>query len=640
MNIYTQSCGLIILLILLFFDMKHKKVGLFSETVYLNTILINAIGVLIDLLAVMMLSNFESFGMEMVTIWGRVRLAAIIAVGYTIICYILSGFYSGRKYVMLILKHCAIPLIEISGAMALPFTFVQDGAVLYMKGPAVIVTFVSMILYAVAAIMIAELKRKKLGRRRCHSIIGWMGIVIITITLETVAGGVYAFGFACAVGMMIMYFALENPESNLDRSFGCFNSHVLLPYLTQIMKRGDRFCLIYLSMAEAKSAELDDEELDDKLRSIIDYINSFPYAKVFKNVDQEFIAVLPDEGKLQKIIHGLRNRYYYDQFTLSDQIAISNSRSSYPKSLIVILKDNTVATDPMDILRVFETLRETNKDNLSSTRINLCKSHFDQLREREQIIREIRSALDEDRIEVYYQPIYSIKDGKFISAEALARIRREDDSIVPPGKFIQIAEETGLILKLGERVFEKTCQFIKSGLPAEHGIEYFEVNLSVIQCEQNDLAQRYIDIMDANGINPHNINLEITETATIQAKRKLQQNMKQLIEYGVEFSLDDFGNGHSNLDYVIDMPVDIVKLDMSLIQAYESEKKAKAVVQAAVRMIVDMELNALTEGVETREQLEEMQRIGVNFIQGFYFSKPIPENEFIEFLKKNQGVAG
>ena len=253
--------------------------------------------------------------------------------------------------------------------------------------------------------------------------------------------------------------------------------------------------------------------------------------------------------------------------------------------------------------------------------------------EKEEMELAIISAIEEDRVEVFYQPIYSTKLNRFVSAEALVRIRNHDGSIVPPGKFISVAEETGLIAKLGERVFEKTCQLIQKHEIQKYGIEYIEVNLSVIQCHQKNLASTYINILDKYHIDPSMINLEITETASIQAKRVLLENMMTLIDYGVTFSLDDFGNGQSNLNYLIDMPVSILKLDMNMTRDYFDKKKAKYAVKATVNMVHDMQLKVVAEGIETKEQLMAMNKIGVDYIQGYYFSKPLPTDEFLEFIK-------
>ena len=133
-------------------------------------------------------------------------------------------------------------------------------------------------------------------------------------------------------------------------------------------------------------------------------------------------------------------------------------------------------------------------------------------------------------------------------------------------------------------------------------------------------------------IDPNYINLEITETASLNEKRTLLTNMKALREFGVSFSLDDFGTGHSNLNYIVEMPVDIVKFDRDMIQSYFHSEKAKYVMDAAMHMIQGMQLQIVSEGIETKEQYRVMEKLGISYIQGYYFSKPLPEREFLEFI--------
>ena len=255
-------------------------------------------------------------------------------------------------------------------------------------------------------------------------------------------------------------------------------------------------------------------------------------------------------------------------------------------------------------------------------------------REHDEMLGTLVRAIKEDRIEVFYQPIYSTKEKKFVSAEALARIRREDGSIIPPGLFIPIAEETGLISEVGEIMFDKTCRFIKEQNLNDYGIQYIEANLSVIQCDSEALANTYISIMQKHHIAPESINLEITESASINTRKTLLENMRRLIDYGVSFSLDDFGSGQSNLNYIVDMPVRIVKFDRDMTQSYFKGEKAKFVLRAAMNMIHDMHLKVVSEGVETKEQLTVLEELGIDYIQGYYFSKPLEAQAFIDFIKK------
>ena len=239
---------------------------------------------------------------------------------------------------------------------------------------------------------------------------------------------------------------------------------------------------------------------------------------------------------------------------------------------------------------------------------------------------------------VYYQPIYSVEKKRFTSAEALVRIVDREGKLIPPGAFIQVAENNGMIIDIGKRVFEKVCHFFQqSGLEA-YGIEYIEVNLSVVQCADEKLADDYIEIMQSARIDPRRINLEITESTSLQGKKTLIANMERMIAHGVSFSLDDFGTGASNLNYIVDMPVQIVKFDKGMIEAYFASGKAKYVMDAAMHMIRGMGLEIVAEGIETEEQYRKMEEMDIGFIQGFYFSKPLPEQEFLEFLRRENGV--
>ena len=167
------------------------------------------------------------------------------------------------------------------------------------------------------------------------------------------------------------------------------------------------------------------------------------------------------------------------------------------------------------------------------------------------------------------------------------------------------------------------------------GLEYIEVNLSVLQCIDSNLSEEYIQIMEKYEINPKMINLEITETGTVQHKRNLLNNMNSLIDYGVTFTLDDFGTGQSNLNYIMEMPVKLVKFDKEMLDAYFKQEKAKYIMEAAMHMIHGMSLNIVAEGIETREQFEAMEAMNIKFMQGYYFARPMPRDDFVTFIMNN-----
>ena len=234
---------------------------------------------------------------------------------------------------------------------------------------------------------------------------------------------------------------------------------------------------------------------------------------------------------------------------------------------------------------------------------------------------EIKSALSEERFEIFLQPIYSVQEQKFVSAEALVRMRSNDGSIIMPNKFIPIAEMSGQIEQIGERVFELVCKLIHDHDITSIGLQYIEVNLSVVQCENPDLAPKFFRIMHRYGIDAKKINLEITESGAIKQKDILLENMEYLRKYGCSFSLDDFGTGESNLDYILNMPVDIVKFDRTMVNAYFKSEKARIMFESVTDMIKRLGMQIVAEGVEEQPQLEKLSKLGKNIANSRPFDR-------------------
>jgi EAL domain-containing protein (putative c-di-GMP-specific phosphodiesterase class I) len=252
----------------------------------------------------------------------------------------------------------------------------------------------------------------------------------------------------------------------------------------------------------------------------------------------------------------------------------------------------------------------------------------------DEIKKKIKSALKEDRVEVFLQPIYNTVARRFTSAEALVRIRNTDGSLMPPGQFVPVAEVTGQINALGRRVLEKTCEFMAQSEAINLGIEYIEVNLSVVQAEKPALFEEIFKTVRQYKLDPSHINLEITESALINNKDLVIENMKQLKEVGFTFALDDFGKGESNLMYLVEMPFDILKLDMDMTKAFHVNSKAKSAVKTVRYMATAMKLKIVAEGIENQDELDAFLKYNIEYIQGYHFSKPLPMPEFIEFVKK------
>ena len=240
-------------------------------------------------------------------------------------------------------------------------------------------------------------------------------------------------------------------------------------------------------------------------------------------------------------------------------------------------------------------------------------------------------AIAKRSFEVHYQPIWCVRDGRFHSAEALGRLNDPDFGRVSPGMFIPEAEQNGSIMKIGSILIEKTYRFMGEIDFEDTGLEYVEVNLSVEQCINPEMAADLIAVSRQYSVDPTRVNLEITETSSSFSQEIVSENMSTLTNAGFSFSLDDYGTGYSNAIRALSLPFSLVKIDKSFVDGMD-DPSMRTILAETVTMMKAIGKEVLAEGAETKEQVDALTALGVDYIQGFYFSKPLPEDEFIAFL--------
>lgn len=253
----------------------------------------------------------------------------------------------------------------------------------------------------------------------------------------------------------------------------------------------------------------------------------------------------------------------------------------------------------------------------------------DALLNKRQIERDLRDALRTDGLEVYYQPILDTRDAAITGCEALVRWRHVDKGFIPPSAFIPIAEETGLIIELGEWVLRRACTDARSW-PAKVRLA---VNFSPKQFQQPNMVKQIEEALAAAELDPNRLEIEITETTLMQDTEDAAAKVAALRAFGVRLSLDDFGTGFSSLGYLNRFPVDKVKLDRSFVSELADSPKTQAIVGAVGLLAQDLEIDLVAEGVETQEQLALLRSKNVHMIQGFLFSTPKPLAEIKPLLE-------
>ena len=378
------------------------------------------------------------------------------------------------------------------------------------------------------------------------------------------------------------------------------------------------------------------------------YINRLLGVKAANRVLDRIAMFLQDEFGSERVYHLMGCRY----------AVMLDSRCTYTVNGVVRrIKDNFAAPYAAESIEVlmtpyicilnypeFDIRTEDINDaleysfremarNRDITVITATSDSLAQKRRESRINNIMKHAIRYNGFEVYYQPIYDTAAGKFSSAEALIRLYDDELGFISPDEFIPMAERNGMIIEIGEMVFRNVCSFLKNTDAYALGLSYVEVNLSTVQCMQENLAHHLRDIMTENSISPDRINFEITETAHTVNEGVLRRNMDLLIGEGSSFSMDDYGTGFSTANYLISLPMKIVKIDKSILWPAMKDNEALVVLRHTVGMLKALHKKIVVEGVEDKNMENLLIDMGCDYLQGYLYSKPVPSDKYLDFLR-------
>lgn len=393
------------------------------------------------------------------------------------------------------------------------------------------------------------------------------------------------------LAILIQYFAFQNPDIFLDRKTGALSHLTATPYLQELNERGpfSAFAIGINDYTESCSL-YGERQMTKGLRAITRYLrNTFPDCQVIYATVGRFILLSTKEHSFSDVRAQISARMQAPWVDTPAHLYLTVSYAMFYGQL----------QRYEDVEHFFDyTAMALHRAETQHDVIVMEQSLFDQAR----LNAKVRRAVDR-AIEIYFQPLYGTQQHRIIGAEVLARLHDEELGFIRPDIFITVAERSGSITQLGEQVFEKACLFLAEHPLRELGLERLNLNLSPIQCRDSHIAEHLC-----------------------------------CIAQGAIISLDDFGTGYSNLMRVLKFPFEDVKLDMSFVRVYfdQTNKLLPAIIEGFQSFGVQI----TAEGIENKQMADTLTTFGCRILQGFYFAKPLPMDEFLHYLKTTKPKVG
>lgn len=664
-----QSEKQLLIVTILFFTvifldfLRNKKLPLLSNKCFTVMLYFTAVNLIFNILKIYTTVNTEVFTPMVNRLFSQVFYGTLVMIVVSLFWYIeILGNNQKRmrwKKVLGSMLPLAFALVMIIFG---DLNYELHDQQLYAHGSMVVGFTITLFFYC-AWIFVDTFRYHKTIQKN-HRLAIRLGILMLIA-----GGGIQLFNYGLlfsevAVTLMILfiYLAFENPKEYMDEETGTFNKRAFHLILNEKKEAEKPLILVSVVVDDLKRIQtmvghdnanhileiigmmMKDRfhfgsHCDGKMTRKIRHAAQFSLYHSRSNV-MTFIteAVLADiQDQLELLAWQLKKPIQFAQYTIAIKTHID-----------VIFTDNYKNLDSCDEVYEMMNYMAVHNEATADTIIHLLNEEIINRKLRYTTIENIlRDAIDQDGFEMVYQPIYHAQTKQFLSAEALVRLTDTTTvGFVSPEEFIPIAETKGLIMELGAIVFEKVCAFAHKTALQDRGIEYIEVNLSGIQCVHPDLPSQLQEIMNKYEITPGFINLEITETAFVESGEMLQENMLQLRQMGCSFSMDDFGTGYSNLSRMAEVVYDLVKLDKSLIwPCFEQENseinstqnsKATAILENIIKLLLQLNVKIVAEGVETKEMANYLNNHGVTHLQGYYYSKPVSEAAYIAFLSVDQ----
>lgn len=641
-NLAPESISTVILCIVWVYSRRSNPIPNAKNKLFQISFFTTFCAMFSNILATILLYYLTPSTLVITWIFNTIYFTFTPLMGMAYYFYTIATLYEEDPNVYKYLLLNSIPgIIYVGLVITNPFThniFTIDVEKGYFHGPYISSTYIIFFLYCVLSVFLSIFRGKRVQPSTRIILLAFPIVAVLVIGIQIIIPSIMLTGSAATCAMLLIYLYLQNKQISIDHLTKLLNRHEFLKMLDLRIRRDTHFVVMVLSLRQFKHVNdlYGQHNGDAVLAAISTYLKremGFSASELYRYSGDEFAMIVtkPDDSKVKKLILKLEERMAHPWKVSGCVCVISN--------VIGIVTYPNTALHTKGLINGIEYAISLAKKGGPGNSVCYCSPELLEKAKRRQTISDLLvQCLCDKSFEIYYQPIFSEENNCYTIAEALLRMNNTPIGNISPEEFIPIAEESGYIVDISYLVLDKVCQCIKRLLENNIPIDGISVNFSAIQFLQKDLIERITQIMESNGIPFSKIKIEITESTLAENTDALEEFMRQMHEMGICIALDDFGTGYSNLTSVVSMPIDIIKLDKSLIWNSIGSERFSIVVQNLTRAFKELGMTLLAEGVETEEQRQFASSCGCSHIQGFLYARPMPEADFMRFLKENSTI--
>lgn len=636
-NIVAECISEINLIIIWFYSRKSNLVPSLRNRLFQFCFFVTFCAMSFNIASTVMIAYPEKFPCFLTWLVTTVYFVATPLMGMAYFFYTLAAVFENKGNTMKIIIWTSLPgtvyflLVIMNLFSNVLFSICPDGT--YTRGPLISVTYIIFYLYGVAAMAVVVIWRKYMEPAIRRILVIFPMIALLVIIVQQLYPTVILSGSAATCALLIIYLYLQNKQNSVDYLTGLPNRQEFLKMIELLIRKSKYFNITVLSLRGFKRINdtYGQHNGDLFLQEIASYLKSIsePHC-LYRFGGDEFVILSygPFDASMSHNVKKLEQRM--------QQPWISGGNSCVIPAVIGVVGYPECANTAEDLISGIEYAVSMAKA-ASDTNVYYCGHEMlASLRRRRKIVEILEENLKNNSFSVYYQPIISTATGKYTVAESLLRIPDSPLGPLFPNEFIPVAEETGMIVEITYQILDKVCKFVNR--LSENGIEFdgVHVNFSGQQFSQIGLAEKVEGIIEANHTPFSKIKIEITESILADNAETVEEFALEMQQRGILIELDDFGTGYSNIVSVMNTPLDTVKLDKSLVWSAMEKKETAAMVKSLSTVFHEMGLQVLAEGVENAQQEAFVKSCGIDYIQGFYFAKPLPEEEAFAFIRNAQ----